>query len=378
QHHLPFGPDGRAERTSAQKPEECGPDPADAAHDQREPTSPQPAARLSAARREQADCEPADTRPSRSATDGTHGLSSQPGLRSAFACGRSSALPIHPRHDARPAGSCSVVGRRRSSSFYGCQISPSVGCLCVRYPTRWYAMSTHAHSFRGVESRPAVHIPGSMSVRLAAPGGASFCALFLLFAVLTSGTPTATSSRQDVFNYLSGHHGRLQVAATLLGLAMLAALLLVSGLFRALRKAEGGTAAFAVAALGGGVLAAASTVAGALIMGTTAVRIADIGPASARLWWTMYLLSIDASLFGLLLLIGATAILSLESRLFPRWFALASVDLALVSIVGAFTMGYATTGIQATAGIAVILDSVWILLVSFFLWRDPKMALPTA
>lgn len=239
-------------------------------------------------------------------------------------------------------------------------------------------MSTHAHSFRGVESRPAVHIPGSMSVRLAALGGAVFFALFLIFAVLTSGTPSATDSRQDVFNYLSGHHGRLQVAATLLGLAMLAALLLVSGLFRALRKAEGGTAAFAVAALGGGVLAAASTVAGALIMGTTAVRIADIGPASARLWWTMYLLSIDASLFGLLLLIGATAILSLESRLFPRWFALASVVLALVSIVGAFTMGYATTGIQATAGIAVILDSVWILLVSFFLWRDPKMALPTA
>jgi hypothetical protein len=108
----------------------------------------------------------------------------------------------------------------------------------------------------------------------------------------------------------------------------------------------------------------------------TATRIADIGPASARVWWTMYLMSIGATLLVPLLLVGATAVVSLESALFARWFAVASVVLALVSIVGAFTIGYATTGIQATAGIAVILDSIWIFLVSFFLWRDPKLALP--
>lgn len=238
-------------------------------------------------------------------------------------------------------------------------------------------MSTHAHRVRGVESRPAVHIPGFMSARLAALGGAVFFALFLTFAVLTSGTPSATDSRQDTFNYLSAHHGRLQFAAALLGFAMPAALLYLSGLYRALRKAEGGTAALAVAGLGGGVLAVASTVTGALIMGTTAARITDIGPAGARLWWTMYLMSIGATLLGLLLLIGTTAVVSLQSQLFARWFAVASLVLALVSIVGAFTIGYATTGIQATAGIAIILDSVWIFLVSFFLWRDPEVAVPS-
>jgi hypothetical protein len=215
-----------------------------------------------------------------------------------------------------------------------------------------------------------------VSVRLAALGGAVFFALFLAFASLTSGTPSATDSAQETFNYLSAHDGRLQLAAVLYGLAMPAALLFLSGLFRALREAEGGKAALAVAALGGGVLAAASTVTGALIMGATATRIADIGPASARLWWTMFLTSYGATLLGLLLLIGTTAIVSLESELFARWFAVASVVLALLSIVGAFTIGYATTGIQVTAGIAVILDSVWIFLVSFFLWRDPKVALP--
>ena len=238
-------------------------------------------------------------------------------------------------------------------------------------------MSTHAHRVRGLERRPAVHIPGSMSVRLAALGGAVSFALILAFGNLTTGSPRATDSAQKIFNYISAHDNRLQLAAVLYGLAMPAVLLLLSGLFRALREAEGGKAGLAVAALGGGVLAAASTVTGALILGVTSTRIADIGPANARLWWTMYLLSFGATLLGLLLLIGATAVVSLESGLFPRWFGVASIVLALVSGVGAFTIGYATTiGILVTAVLAVILDGVWLILVSLFLWRDPELALP--
>jgi hypothetical protein len=237
-------------------------------------------------------------------------------------------------------------------------------------------MSTHAQTVRGLDHRPAVHIPGSASIRLAALGGAVFFALFMAFASLTSGTPSITDSGRDTFNYLSAHDGRLQLAAVLLGLAMPAALLAVSGLFRALREAEGGRSGLAIAALGGGVLAATSTVTGALIMGVTATRIGDIGPANAHLWWTMVLMSLGTILLGLLLLIGITAVVSLETGLFPRWFGAASVALVLVSIVGAFTIGYATTGMMVTAGIALILDSVWIFLVSFFLWRDPERALP--
>jgi hypothetical protein len=238
-------------------------------------------------------------------------------------------------------------------------------------------MSTHAHRVHGLERRPAIHVPGSVSVRLAALGGAISFALILAFANLTSGSPNVTDSAQKIFNYISAHDGRLQLAAVLYGLAMPAVLLLLSGLFRALREAEGGRAGLAAAALGGGVLAAASSVTGALILGVTATRIADIGPANARLWWTMYAMSFGATLLGLVLLIGATAVVSLESRLFARWFGLASVVVALVSIVGAFAIAYSTTtGILVTAVIAVILGGVWLLLVSYFLWRDPELALP--
>lgn len=237
-------------------------------------------------------------------------------------------------------------------------------------------MSTHAHRVHGLERRPVVHVPGSLSVRLAALGGAIFFALFIAFASLTSGTPSITDSGQDTYNNLLAHDSRLQLAAVLFGLAMPAGLLALSGVFRALREAEGGRPGLAIAALGGGVLAAASTVTGALIMGVTATRITEIGPANAHLWWTMCLTSYGAILLGLLLLIGATGVVSLETGLFPRWFGVASLVLALVSIVGAFSIGYATTGVLAAAGIALVLDSAWILVVSYFLWRDPELALP--
>jgi hypothetical protein len=48
--------------------------------------------------------------------------------------------------------------------------------------------------------------------------------------------------------------------------------------------------------------------------------------------------------------------------------------LALASLVGAFTIGYATVGIQVVAGIALVLDGVWILIISLMLWRHPAMA----
>lgn len=239
-------------------------------------------------------------------------------------------------------------------------------------------MSTHAHRVtHRVRSRPTTRASGAFSVRLAAVAGALFFVLFIIFAALTSGTPSITASGQDTLNYLSAHHGRLQLAAVVMGLAMPAALVFVSGLFQALRKAEGGIAGIAVAALGGGVLAAAATVTGALIMGVAASRITDIGPAGAHVWWTMYLMSFGATLLGLLLMIGATAVLCLRTQLFDRWFAIASAALAVVSIAGAFTIGYATTAVSAVAGVAVILDSVWIFLASIFLWRDPTVALPS-
>jgi MFS family permease len=211
-------------------------------------------------------------------------------------------------------------------------------------------------------------------VRAAALGGLVFFVLLMAFATLTSNSPAASDSRQEVFDYLTQHHGRLQLAAALYGLAMPAALLFLSGLFAALRKAEGGRSRLAVAALAGGGLAAAATVTGALVLGTTANRFPDLGPDGTRVFWTMFLLSIGATLTGEVLAIGATAAIGLRSGLFSRWFMVASVILAVMSGVGVFTLGFTGPGIQTVAGVTAVLNAVWILLASFYLWRRPELA----
>jgi hypothetical protein len=227
-----------------------------------------------------------------------------------------------------------------------------------------------------LDTRQAVRAAGTFSGRLAALAGAASFVLILISAILRSNEPSATDSAQKIFSYLALHYGQLQLGAVLAALAMSAALVWAAGLYRALRKAEGGTPGLALAAFGGGVLTAASTVMLALIEGTMATRFHDLGPAGSRVFWTMFLLSTGAVLVGLLVVIGATAAVGLRAHLFPRWFAVASTVLALASLIGACTIGYTTVGIQVAAGLAVVFDGVWILMVSIYLWRDPALTAP--
>ena len=219
--------------------------------------------------------------------------------------------------------------------------------------------------------------PGTMSGRVAALAGAVFVVLSAIsYSVLNNVPNPFTDSGQKILSYLALHQGQLQLSAVLTALAMSAVLVWAAGLYRALRRAEGGTPGLAMAAFGGAVLGAASTLALAVIEGTVATRFHDLGPAGARVFWTVLLLTAGAGLVGLLVVIGATAIVSLRAHLFPRWFAVASTVLALASAVGACIIGYTPVGIQVVAGLAFTFDGLWILMVSIYFWRDPALTAP--
>jgi hypothetical protein len=121
-----------------------------------------------------------------------------------------------------------------------------------------------------------------------------------------------------------------------------------AGLYRALRRAKGGTPGLALAAFGGAVLTAASNIALAVIAGTAAARFHDLGPAGARVVWTMLALTAGGTFVGMFVLIGATDIVCLRAHLFPRWFAVASTVLALASAVGACSIGYIPAAIRSS------------------------------
>lgn len=232
-----------------------------------------------------------------------------------------------------------------------------------------------AEELRSIQERPTTTAtPNRWSTRVSALAGLVFFALMLVHGSLRSGAPSAGDPGQKIYDYVVDNVGRYQIGAVALGLAMAAVLVWLPALYRVLRRAQGGSTAAGMVAIAGGVLAAASTLMVALIEGMLATRIEDIGPAAARTWWTLFLMGTGPTLVGLLVLIAAVAAVSLRRHLFGRWFTTASVVLALASLVGAFTIGYATVGIQVVAGIALVLDGVWILVVSLMLWRHPAMA----
>lgn len=216
---------------------------------------------------------------------------------------------------------------------------------------------------------------GTAWVRVSATAGLVFFGLVVGFGNLLGGMPAADASSEDVVTFLEDHHEAARLAAVLYGWSMAAALLFLCGLFGALTRAEGGRPRLAVAAVAGDVLAAAASVTGALVLGVAANRYPDLGPSGTRTMWTMFLMSLGGTLAGHVLMIGTTAAVTLRTGLFARWFGVASAVLALASVVGAMTIGYPVVGVQVVAGVTVVLNSVWILLVSVFLWRRPQTAI---
>lgn len=206
--------------------------------------------------------------------------------------------------------------------------------------------------------------------RPAALAGVAFLVVIgVITGMLLPDSPYPSDSSQKIFSYLAGRQGQLQASAVLAGLGAIAVLMWVPGLFRALRivedeasgLADGETPGTALAALGGGVLTAASAVTLAIIAGTTGTRLDDLGPTGARIVWTMVLISRGAILAGLLVITGATAVACLRARL-SRWYTAVNAAVALVSAVGACTLGYTATWIEIVAGIALYIDGAWIAL----------------
>ena len=118
------------------------------------------------------------------------------------------------------------------------------------------------------------------------------------------------------------------------------------------------------------------TVVASAVIATTALRIDDLTPPGARFYFTLFRFTQAGTNFGLAVLVGAAALVSLRRRLFSRWFTIVSVLLAILTVIGGWALAYAGDAIQACAGVALILDVVWIMVVSVRLLRTPELAVP--
>jgi hypothetical protein len=213
-------------------------------------------------------------------------------------------------------------------------------------------------------------------VRLAAVAGVVFVILIIVQGpVLDANPPTLSDSAQKVFAYFSAHHARIKLSAAFYALAMSAVLFWIPALYGVLRRAMSGFGGLAIGAAAGTVLAAAMTVSTAAIEATLACRVGELGPTLARVLYTLQNFTQGGILFGLAVMLGCSAAVSLQSGLFGRWFGPLSVVLAVASIVGGSAVAYANNTAQAIGVVMLALDTLWVLFVSVMLLRKPQLAL---
>lgn len=214
------------------------------------------------------------------------------------------------------------------------------------------------------------------SVRLCALAGIAFFVLILVAApILQSGGPSLTDPSTKIFHYLATHTGRLKAAAALQSFAMAAVLVWLAAHFSSLRKAEGGRSGLAVAALGGGIVAAAATVVDGAILADTSLRIHDLGLGGARFFWTLSAFAGAGAIVGLTILVGASTLVILSSGMNSRWFGWVSGLLAVIDLVGILATAYVSSALQGIFAVGITLTSVWILILSVMLLRNPERAI---
>ncbi len=150
-------------------------------------------------------------------------------------------------------------------------------------------------------------------------------------------------------------------------------LFFLGGLFGVLRRAEGGSGALAVSALVAGVAMAMTWPFGILIAGLTSSIVADGGDLATA--WSldgMAPLSLALSAFPRMVLLTATSLLLLHSRLAPRWLGWVGLVLALVSLIGT---GMLLVGdLFPILALGTLIFELWVLALSVSLLRSEQTA----
>jgi hypothetical protein len=173
--------------------------------------------------------------------------------------------------------------------------------------------------------------------RWAPLGGIIFVVLMVVGTTFVADIPDPDAPQQQLASYLadSGNHMRNLMGAYIWVVGALALLWFVTGLRSVLRGAEGGTGALSNLVFGAGVVFAAvwmvSAAAFAAVVDAVGLRGATVSDPDfvkvlPQMAWMILLLGAG---FAGLLLVLTTSVLSLQTRVLPRWLAWLGIVVAI-------------------------------------------------
>ena len=180
---------------------------------------------------------------------------------------------------------------------------------------------------------------------LAASGGAVFALLyatgFVMQGIAAGGGEEGGESRAEIVARYSdaGNEVWALLGGLLVGVALFFVLPFLATLRATLRAAEGERAVFSTAALVGGVLMAAlfavsSATSVAAFSTYDAFDAYRVDPNAVLLLSSLSFYGLGYAVVGGGVLVGATSVVALKARLFPRWLTVSGLVLAVVLMFG--------------------------------------------
>ena len=188
----------------------------------------------------------------------------------------------------------------------------------------------------------------------------------VLFVVLTVASfliggepPDTDDSVREVVEFYSDNDSRNMIASVVASLGAVSLVFFAASLRRALRQGEDGAGLLSVVAFGGGVVAATGIATDAAIRFALADVADDIDPVAVQAlhaFWSDFFFPMVVGM-GLLLL--ATSLAALRTRVIPVWLAWVGIAIFVVFFTPA---GF----------VAFLLSALWVLIVSVLLYRQER------
>jgi hypothetical protein len=200
--------------------------------------------------------------------------------------------------------------------------------------------------------------------RLAPLTGAGFVVFYVAgFALIGELGSTSTPAAGEIVDLLEGGPVQVLVGAYL-SLVSAALLLWFAGIMRAtLQVGEGETGRFSAVAFGGGIAAATALSIGFAAMAQAALRAESddgIAPEAALVFYDLYRAILGGAVpIGFAALIGATAVVSFRTQVFPAWLTWSSAVVA-VGLVSPLLFIFGIIGF-----IWVLVTSIWLFIAGF-------------
>lgn len=215
--------------------------------------------------------------------------------------------------------------------------------------------------------------------RWAPLSGIVFVALIVVTFFLPTATPPALDDpASEVVAWFEEHETALLANGYISGLAFVFFVWFLASLYRRLR--DGGEARLGVVALGGGLILATFALISVTLQQYLAWGLAtDLDEETVRMLWALWFGGLGWG-FPLAVLVGATALAALKSRVFPQWHGAIGVIVTLWFLVSGAM--YADDGFFSPAGafqwIGFLAFLVWMLITSGLLLIQREVEQPLA